>query len=82
MKFISIILLISSILLVISSSWSLCNFTRLEYTSKKYKTDTMLEEACNISKNYTKNGKLISTVSLVISIVLLITSSIVIYKEY
>lgn len=81
MKLYSILLLITSITLVISSSWSLSNFIRLDNASKHYDTDTLFESACNVSKSYTKNGKIISWVLVIISFILLILSSMLIYHK-
>ena len=82
MKLCSILLLIISITLVISSSWSLSNFIRLDNASKNYNTDSLFESACNVSKNYVKNGNIISWVLVVISWVILILSSVLIYVKY
>lgn len=82
MRFYSIILLITSILFVICSAWTISQFIRLEQASRKYDSDTLFESACNVSKSYTENGKKISIIFLTISICLLILSSVIIYKDY
>jgi hypothetical protein len=69
MKIQSIILLIVSIMFVISSSWNLSIFLKLNNDSK-------------ISNRYKKNGKILSVIIFIISIILLISSSANIYYNY
>jgi hypothetical protein len=80
MKIQSIFLLIVSIMLVIVTSWNVNIFIRLEYASSKYSNDKF-DTACGLSNKYSKNGKIVSIVMLLLSVLLMIGSSIIIYKN-
>ena len=79
MKILSIFLLTISIILVIVSSWNLSIFIRLDNASLQYQNNYQLESACNVSKNYVNNGKKVSIIVLIISIIFMISSSFTIF---
>ena len=78
---IHIILLIISLMLTIISSWNLSIFIRLKNASDKYTSDDdVFYNSCHISKNYITVSYKFSILILIISILLMIFSSITIYK--
>jgi len=81
MKIQSIFLLIISIVLVVVSSWNLSVFVRLSDASPQYTNDDQFDRACHVSKKYVKTGKIVSIVMLVLSVILMIGSSVCIYKN-
>lgn len=76
------LLLVLTIILVISSSWSLSTFNRLESASKKYDSNAVFESACHLSKNYINTGQNMSIIMIIISLIVLIVISIVSYKTF
>lgn len=82
MNFQLLLLLIVSSMLVIISAWTVNIFFRLGKASDLYKTDDMFDSACYVSKQYTSTGIAISISMLIISILVLIISSITIYKNF
>jgi hypothetical protein len=72
----SIFLLIISIILVVVSSWNVSIFVRLDKASPLYVNSDQL------SKNYVNSGKNVSIGVLILSIILMIVSSISIYKDF
>ena len=81
MKIQSIFLLIISIVLVVVSSWNLSVFVRLSDASPQYTNDDQFDSTCHVSKKYVKTGKIVSIVMLVLSVILMIGSSVCIYKN-
>ena len=77
----SLLLLIISFMLVIISAWTLNIFIRLEKASSNYNSDEMFDTACHVSKKYSKYGKIMATIFFVISILIMIISSSVIYSN-
>jgi hypothetical protein len=80
MKIQSILLLIVSIMLVIVTAWNVSIFIRLDYASSKY-SNYKFNTTCSISKKYSKTAKIVSIFMLVLSVLLMISSSIIIYKN-
>lgn len=78
----SIILLIISIMLVIMSSWNLNIFIRLKDASPQYTSDDEFDSACHVSKKYVKVGNIVSIIMLCVSVLLMMGSSFVIYKQF
>jgi uncharacterized phage infection (PIP) family protein YhgE len=81
MKIQSILLLIVSIILVVVSSWNVRVFIRLSDASHQYSNDDQFDSACHVSKKYVKTGKIVSIIILVLSILLMIGSSVSIYRN-
>ena len=73
-----ILLLLTSILLVIVSSWSVATFLRLEKARDKYDSDKVFESACQLGKTYVDVGFYSGIVVIVIGVSLMIISSILI----
>ena len=76
-----IILIITSLMLVIISAWNLSIFIRLKKALNQYTSDDVFDTACHISKHYVITGENISIIMLIISILLMIFSSVSIYKN-
>lgn len=81
MKIQSIVLLIISIILVMVSSWNLSIFTQLSDASLQYPNDNQFDTAYHMSKKYVSTGNTISIVMLIISVILMIVSSFIIYHK-
>jgi hypothetical protein len=81
MRIQSIILLIISIMLVLVSSWNMSIFIRLDEASYQYQSDDEFDTACHISKKYVSTGKNVSTTMLVIFVILMLVSSVSIYRQ-
>lgn len=81
MKIQSILLLIVSIILVVVSSWNLSVFVLLSDSSTQYTNDDQFDSTCHVSKKYVKTGKIVSIVMLVLSVLLMIGSSVFIYRN-
>lgn len=79
MRIKSILLLLISITLVIISAMNLSVFRRLHYASPRYKTDEFFDTACHVSKKYVQSGFNVSIIMLIFSILLMITSSFIIF---
>ena len=71
-----IILLITSIILVIISTWNLTIFITLKNTS-----NDIGESSCNFSKKYIMMGHTVSKIILLVSVLIMIYSSFYIYLE-
>lgn len=76
-----IILLVISIILVLLSSWCLNTYIRLHQTMSNYDTDNQFNIACGMSKQYVNTGLAVSITFLIIGGIMVITSSIMIYKS-
>ena len=81
MKIQSILLLIVSIILVIVSSWNVSVLIRLSDASHQYSNDDQFDSACHVAKKYVETGKIVAIVILVISVLLMICSSVSIYRN-
>jgi len=81
MNFELVLLLITSIMMVILSSWNLNTFLRLGNASGYYPNDQEFEDACHVSKTYTTGGKIVAIVMLIVSVGLLVLSSVMLYKK-
>ncbi len=71
MAFCLTLLLITTIILAIMSSWSLNTFLRLKKASKQAVSSDAFEDACHVSTTYTKGGEIIAWSMLVMSLILL-----------
>jgi hypothetical protein len=82
MKIQSILLLVVSIMLVVVSAWNLGVFIRLGDASDRYPNDDQFNIACHVSKKYVKTGKIVSTLLLVLSTLLMIGGSVIMSKNH
>jgi hypothetical protein len=71
-----------SLLLVVTSAWSLATFNRLRLASEKYNDSDVFNAACQVSKSYVDIGMTMGTVITVISIIITIIASWCIYKNF
>lgn len=78
----SILLFLITLLLVIISAWSLSTFLRLNRAKGQYKTDKVLQTACQVSKMYVSTGLSVATVSTILSLIILLLVSWNLYKNY
>jgi hypothetical protein len=75
-----IVLLLTSLILIILSSWNLNTFIRLKNASKDYKTDQSFENVCHVSKTYITGGLVVAIVMVCVSLFIFITSGIFIVR--
>ncbi len=77
-----IMLFITSLSLILLSSWNVNLFIKLNNASSQTPTDSMFKYSCNLSKTYVKSGLIISTLFLLLSVSLFVISSIHIYRSF
>jgi hypothetical protein len=77
-----ILMFLISLLLVITSAWSLATFNRLRLASKKYKNSAVFNAACQISKSYVDIGIVTGTIITILSIIILVIASWCVYKSF
>ena len=77
-----ILLFLITLLLVIISAWSTSTFLRLNRAKRQYKTDKVLQTACQVSKAYVTTGLSIEIVSTILSLIILLLVSWNLYKNY
>ena len=81
MEYKLIVLLVISIMLVLLSSWCLNTYLSLNKTSNKYVSNNEFTGACGMSREYVNAGIIISLTFLIISAVVMIGTSVIIYMN-
>ena len=81
MNFQSILLFLVTLLLVIISAWSTSTFLRLNRAKGQYKTDKVLQTACQVSKAYVTTGLTVAIISTILSLIILLLVSWNLYKN-
>jgi len=82
MKVEYIFLFTLSLLLLFVSAWALATFRRLNQARLKYSSDRELISACQVSSEYIRVGLISSVITLILSIVLLIFSGSLLYRNF
>ena len=70
-----------SLLLLIVSSWMVGTFMRLRKASTQYKTEKVFANACYFSYGYMRTGLFIGFVTVALSLLLVVISSISLYRS-
>ena len=78
----SVFLIIISVLFVIVTAWNFNIFNRLNDVSKQYKNTNTFNYSCHFSKNYVKTSHWFSTMLLIVSLLIMILSSIMVYLNH
>lgn len=78
----SVFLIIISVLFVIVTAWNYNAFNRLNDASKQYKNPNTLNYSCHFSKNYVKTSHWFSSMLLIVSLLVMVFSSIMVYLNH
>lgn len=78
----SVFLIIISVLFVIITAWNFNIFNRLNDASKQYKDTNTFNYSCHFSKNYVKTSYWFSSILLIVSLLVMILSSIMVYLNH
>ena len=78
----SVFLIIISILFVFLAAWNFNIFNRLNSASKQYKDSNTFDYSCHFSKNYVKTSHWFSSVLLIMSLLVMVFSSIMVYLNH
>jgi len=78
----SVFLIIISILFVVVTGWNFNIFNRLNDASKQYKDANTFNYSCHFSKNYVKTSHWFSSMLLIVSLLVMIFSSIIVYLNH
>lgn len=78
----SVFLIIISVLFVIVTAWNFNAFNRLNDASKQYKDPNTFNYSCHFSKNYVKTSHWFSSILLIVSLLVMILSSIMVYLNH
>lgn len=77
----TLLLIITSLMLCITSAWTLSTFMRLDVASQKYSDSSVFDSACHVTKSYVTLGRNMGVITAVVSVIILILSSFTAYAE-
>lgn len=75
----SVFLIIISIMFVFITAWNFNILNRLNDASKQYKDSNVFEYSCHFSKKYVKTSRLFSSMLLIVSLLVMVFSTIIVY---
>ena len=78
----SVFLIIISVLFVIVTAWNFNIFNRLNVASKQYKYKKTFNYSCHFSKHYVKTSHWFSSILLIVSLLVMVLSSIMVYLNH